>query len=126
MTGEILKNELLNRGLVLSDIAKRLGMSPQHLNQALNAADIKSGLIERICDVLGLSIAEMYHVPPVRQYNIKEDEKKNIVLQVWYWEGLYASDKVPLSQKTTELFPFTEDGISQAVAWLNQALVNFQ
>lgn len=78
MTGEILKNELLNRGLVLSDIAKRLGMSPQYLNQALNAADIKSGLIERICDVLGLSIAEMYHVPPVIQYNIKEDEKKNI------------------------------------------------
>ncbi len=55
-----------------------------------------------------------------------EDEKKNIVLQVWYWEGPYASDKVPLLQKTTELFPFTEDGISQAVAWLNQALVNFQ
>ena len=78
MTGEILKNELLNRGLVLSDIAKRLGMSTQHLNQALNAADIKSGLIERICDVLGLSIAEMYHVPPVIQYNIKEDEKKDI------------------------------------------------
>ena len=78
MTGEILKNELLNRCLVLSDIAKRLGMSPQHRNQALNAADIKSGLIERICDVLGLSIAEMYHVPPVIQYNIKEDEKKDI------------------------------------------------
>lgn len=55
-----------------------------------------------------------------------EDEKKDTVLRVWYWEGPYASDKVPQPQKTAAVFPFSEEGISQAVAWLNEALVNFQ
>lgn len=60
MSGEELKQKLLGRGYVLADIAKQLGMSPQHLNQALNAADIKSGLIERICCTLKISIGSLY------------------------------------------------------------------
>ena len=55
-----------------------------------------------------------------------EDEKKDTVVRAWYWEGPYASDKVPQPKKTAAVFPFSEEGISQAVAWLNEALVNFQ
>ena len=40
--------------------ARKLDMTPQHLNQALSAADIKSGLLERISEALGVSISRIY------------------------------------------------------------------
>lgn len=55
-----------------------------------------------------------------------ENENGDMVLKVQYWEGPYASFKVQDSEKTAALFPFSEDGISQAITWLNEAAVNFQ
>lgn len=60
MNGENLRNVLRSTGLSMADIAAKLEMSPQALNQALNAADIKSGLIERVCDVLNISMDKLY------------------------------------------------------------------
>lgn len=60
MTGEKLKEVILGQGITLASAARRLGMTPQHLNQALSAADVKSGLIERVSTSLGLSIASLY------------------------------------------------------------------
>lgn len=60
MTGKELKEKLQTTGLSLADIAGKLGMSPQHLNQALNAADIKSGLLERVCAVFGFWGGNLY------------------------------------------------------------------
>ena len=38
-------------------IAKKLGISPQALNLTFNAADIKSGTVERIAEVLGVKMS---------------------------------------------------------------------
>ena len=62
MNGERLKKILAKTGLSKAEIAKRLEMSPQHLNQALNAADIKSGLIEKICKGLNMTIMDLYEI----------------------------------------------------------------
>lgn len=35
-------------------------MSPQLLDQALNATDVKSGFIEHLCEVLNLSLSDLY------------------------------------------------------------------
>ena len=48
----------------------------------------------------------------------KAEENEETVLKAWYWEG-------PEEKKTAAVFPFSEEGISQAVAWLNEAAVNF-
>lgn len=64
MTGESLKSKIQGRGFLLRDVATRLGMSAQHLNQALNAADVKSGLLERISEALNIGIAELYGQTP--------------------------------------------------------------
>lgn len=60
MTGENLKKFIMSSGISLTEMSKRLEMSPQHLNQALSVADIKSGLIERVAVALGVSIAAVY------------------------------------------------------------------
>ena len=60
MTGERLKEFIIGRGLSLAACARLLNMSPQHLNQALSAADVKSGLIEKLGVALGLSVSTIY------------------------------------------------------------------
>ncbi len=35
------------------------------------------------------------------------------------WHGLYASDVTPEEEKTIAYFPFTNEGLAQAQAWLN-------
>lgn len=55
----------------------------------------------------------------------KTEEQGETVLKAWYWEGPYASSNVAEESKISAVFPFSEDGISQAVAWLNEASLKF-
>lgn len=68
MTGEILKQRLLNRFKVLADVARKLDVSQQSLNQTLAAADIKTGFIEKL--------AAAYNVPASIFF---EDEQIKII-----------------------------------------------
>ncbi len=62
MTGNELKEILVNQGVVLSDLARLLGFeNDQRLHSALRAADVRSGLIERIAKVLNKSVCSFYH-----------------------------------------------------------------
>lgn len=49
MTGKELKNKLLGMDKSMTDVANALGISSQHLNSLLLAADVRTGLIERLC-----------------------------------------------------------------------------
>lgn len=60
MTGEKLKKIIAENGYTMASAARSLDMTPQHLNQALNAADVKSGLLEKVSAVFGISIASLY------------------------------------------------------------------
>lgn len=60
MTGKELKERLSKYGVSQSEIARRLGMSQQSFNQALMANDVKTGLLERIADVLAVSMSFFY------------------------------------------------------------------
>lgn len=51
MTGASLKRKLLSLDKSLAEIARKLNVSQQSLNQTLNAADIKSGFIECVAQV---------------------------------------------------------------------------
>ena len=52
MSGEELRAILKKTGVGITDIAKMLGVPQQNLSQALNAKDVKTGLIESLSKVL--------------------------------------------------------------------------
>ena len=60
MTGKELKDRLSTCGISQAEIARRLGMSTQSMSQALNAADIKTGFLERIVAVTGIPLSYFY------------------------------------------------------------------
>jgi transcriptional regulator with XRE-family HTH domain len=60
MTGEKLKRIITENGYTLASAARLLGMSSQHLNQALSVADVKSGLLEKVSETFGISITALY------------------------------------------------------------------
>lgn len=60
MTGKELKDKLATCGISQAEIARRLGMSTQSMSQALNVADIKTGFLEKIANVLGVPMSRFY------------------------------------------------------------------
>jgi hypothetical protein len=62
MDGKTLKNKLADMGYKnVSELARLLGMnSPQNLHIALSAQDIKSGFLEELANVLGVSVCDFY------------------------------------------------------------------
>lgn len=60
MSGEELKRKLTETGFSLSRISQLLGKTPQQLDQALNAKDVKTGMVEELCRVLNLDIPFFY------------------------------------------------------------------
>ncbi|MBP3768436.1 MAG: helix-turn-helix transcriptional regulator [Prevotella sp.] len=60
MSGEELKKKLAETGISLTKISGMLGKTPQQLDQALNAKDVKTGLVEDLCRVLNVDIAFFY------------------------------------------------------------------
>jgi len=61
MDGKTLKERLTRlTKLQMKIIAEKMDMSPQLLNQALNATDVKSGFVEHLCEVLNLSLSDLY------------------------------------------------------------------
>ena len=60
MTGRDLKKKIIQQNISALTIAKKLGISPQALNSTFNAADVKSGTLERIAEVLGVKMSFFY------------------------------------------------------------------
>ena len=46
-----------------------------------------------------------------------EEEKK---LKVYVWSEPFCFDVTPEDQKLSELFAFSEDGLAQAIDWMNE------
>ena len=60
MKGIDVKAVLKKHGYTLTSIASSLGESQQNLNSLLSKEDIRTGLLERICQATGLPIAVFY------------------------------------------------------------------
>ena len=56
MKGEQVKEILKRHGIALNDLAARMGESPQNLQSMLRAADIKTGVLERIAAAINESL----------------------------------------------------------------------
>lgn len=60
MSGEELKIKLQEAGIPLVDVASRLDMSQQNLSAGLRVADVKTGMLERICAAFNLPMSFFY------------------------------------------------------------------
>lgn len=60
MTGAQLKERLSTTHISLSEIARRIGVSPQSLNSMFNSEDVKSGVLEKLAKALDVPIAFFY------------------------------------------------------------------
>lgn len=56
MTGDYVRNKLLNEGYALVDIASKMKISPQGLNSKLKTSDIKVGVLEDIARAINKSV----------------------------------------------------------------------
>jgi hypothetical protein len=61
MTGDFLKEKLRAEGVVLDDLAKKLGYrKTQNLHSVLRSDNVKSGIIEDIAHVIGRDVSFFY------------------------------------------------------------------
>jgi transcriptional regulator with XRE-family HTH domain len=58
MNGQELRNKLLGKGVVLSDLADQLGMSPQVLSARFNVKNLKLDFIREVEKIVGFPIIE--------------------------------------------------------------------
>ena len=79
MTGKELKDKLSTCDISQAEIARRLGMSTQSMSQALNVADIKTGFLEKIANVLGVPMSRFYpnDTTTITNYSIELHVRNN-------------------------------------------------
>ena len=61
MTGDELKYILAHTRLQFKDLALELEMSQQNFSKALKVSDVKTGFLEKLCDVLDVSMDFFYN-----------------------------------------------------------------
>lgn len=52
----------------------------------------------------------------LRQENVEEEKK----LKVYVWSEPFGFDATPDDKKLSELFEFSEEGLAQAIEWMNE------
>lgn len=60
MSGEELKDLLYQRKITQAELASKMCMSTQHMSQALKAADLKSGFLEKVAKAIGVDMSFFY------------------------------------------------------------------
>ena len=60
MEGQKIKDVLRQKGVSTAELARNLGVTRQTLQAALSTGDVKTGLLERIADLLGEPVTYFY------------------------------------------------------------------
>ena len=60
MKGEVIKALLLDKGYNIAQIAEMIGTSQQNLASNLKHTDVRSGLLERIAEAIGVPVSQLY------------------------------------------------------------------
>lgn len=77
MKGEKLKEIIKNSGMKQKDVASCLGISTSALTQQFSSDDIRTGTLEKLCDVLSITINEVYKGTPYYVEQRKENVLQN-------------------------------------------------
>lgn len=71
MKGIDIKKKIQDKGFTLREVAEKLGETPQNLNSLLSVQDIKTGVLERIAQSIGISMIDFF-----TEGNISVDNKQ--------------------------------------------------
>lgn len=105
MTGKDLKEKIAQQNISALAIAKKLGISPQALNSTFNAADVKSGTLERIAEVLGVKMSFFYPMEgsnAVATGNGNVAGNNNVVGSVTIGDAAVLQERVTMLEKLLE------------------------
>ena len=72
MKGEEVKDKLKDCDISLHELAKRMEMSHQLLYQHMKSPDVKTSLLEKICDALGVDMSFFYNCKGISDKNKDE------------------------------------------------------
>lgn len=75
MEGRVLKKKLLEINRSQKELAELLGITAQSVSAILSAKDVRSGTIEKIAQVLGVSISYLYGEKKSEQHVIASGNK---------------------------------------------------
>ena len=67
MKGEVIKSLLLEKGYNIAQIAEMIGTSQQNLSSNLKHTDVRSGLLEKIAEAIGVPVSSFYGEAVYRQ-----------------------------------------------------------
>ena len=65
MTGDQLRRKIKSKRRSFKSVAEAIGETPQNFQNMLNAADVKSGTLERVAEALGEPVAYFYEELPI-------------------------------------------------------------
>lgn len=88
MSGKDFKEKVLLKGIPITEIAAKLGITAQGVNSYFKVKDVSSGTIERIADALGVTMAFFYpedyesKKPSVKKDCSNLEEKVEMLMQI--------------------------------------------
>ena len=90
MSGDEIKKLLQKRGYTLKYVAEQMGETPQNFQAMLKVADIKTGVLERICKAIKNDIFFFYdlsdNIPGYKKTEISESEYVNALFKANAYE----------------------------------------
>lgn len=90
MSGDEIKKLLQKRGYTLKYVAEQMGETPQNFQAMLKVADIKTGVLERICKAINHDIFFFYdlsdEIPGYKKTEISESEYVNALFKANAYE----------------------------------------
>ncbi len=96
MKGAVVRQRLSQVGMSQAELARLLKVSPQTVNRMLHAANIQTGTLERICEVMNLPVTFFYDTEkelPTPTVTIEEKEV-DVDSVPKFWHTCHIGDKV--------------------------------
>lgn len=105
MDGVTLRKILTDNGYVLKELAQKMGMSQPGFSQLMKVKDVKSGILEQLCDILGKRLDFFYEGTPYKPLTkvVKESKTRKKAQQ-----EVPAAESNDLSYVKGQLFAMTQ------------------
>ena len=93
MTGERLKTIIERSGLRTNEMASRLGMLPQQLNNVFHTNDVKTGIVEKVADIIGVPVCTLYGDGNIVNNQVKNSIGGDNIVEIGGYDALKKRDE---------------------------------
>ncbi len=103
MRGATIKQRLTQMGTTQTELARLLGISPQAVSGILSASDVRTGTVERICEVLHLPVSFFYDEGENAAVSTLTQVKGRREERIWQTENIGEKVRVLLREQHKKL-----------------------